>query len=109
MNLAFADRDFYYGDPDFAPEEPVKGLLSKEYALARAKLINWDKNDPEARPGDPYPFQGGANPFLKHLEAWTNLPKGPRQNNQTSSARSRRLHGGTTSIQATTKKGGWCR
>ena len=35
MNLAFADRDFYYGDPYFPPEEPVKGLLSKEYAKAR--------------------------------------------------------------------------
>jgi len=29
MNLAYADRDFYYGDPYFPPEEPVKGLLSK--------------------------------------------------------------------------------
>jgi gamma-glutamyltranspeptidase/glutathione hydrolase len=29
MNLAFADRDFYYGDPYFAPTEPIKGLLSK--------------------------------------------------------------------------------
>ena len=29
MNLAFADRDFYYGDPYFPPEEPITGLLSK--------------------------------------------------------------------------------
>ncbi|HWT44427.1 MAG TPA: gamma-glutamyltransferase, partial [Vicinamibacterales bacterium] len=29
MNLAFADRDFYYGDPYFPPAEPVEGLLSK--------------------------------------------------------------------------------
>ena len=36
MNLAFADRDFYYGDPYFAPAEPTKGLLSKEYAKQRA-------------------------------------------------------------------------
>ena len=36
MSLAFADRDFYYGDPAFPPEEPVQGLLSKEYAKARA-------------------------------------------------------------------------
>lgn len=35
MNLAYADRDFYYGDPYFPPEEPMKGLLSKEYALER--------------------------------------------------------------------------
>ena len=36
MNLTFADRDFYYGDPYFPPEEPMKGLLSKEYAKQRA-------------------------------------------------------------------------
>ena len=36
MNLAFADRDFYYGDPYFPPEEPVRGLLSKDYARERA-------------------------------------------------------------------------
>ena len=35
MNLAYADRDFYYGDPSFPPEEPIEGLLSKEYARDR--------------------------------------------------------------------------
>src|SRR4029450_13859740 len=29
MNLAFADRDFYYGDTTRPPEEPVAGVLSK--------------------------------------------------------------------------------
>jgi gamma-glutamyltranspeptidase/glutathione hydrolase len=29
MNLAFADRDFYYGDPYFPPVEPLQGLLSR--------------------------------------------------------------------------------
>jgi len=67
MSLAFSDRDFYYGDPDFAPKSPMKGLLSKEYAKERAKLIK-DKNDPEMGPGDPYPFQGEKNPFT-HLLA----------------------------------------
>ena len=66
MSLAFADRDFYYGDPDFEPKSPMKGLLSKEYAKERAKLIQ-EKNDPEIGPGDPYPFQGGKNPFLDLL------------------------------------------
>jgi gamma-glutamyltranspeptidase / glutathione hydrolase len=67
MSLAFADRDFYYGDPDFEPKSPMKGLLSKEYARERAKLIQ-EKNDPKIGPGDPYPFQGGKNPFLDLLE-----------------------------------------
>ncbi|MFO0335195.1 MAG: gamma-glutamyltransferase family protein [Pseudomonadota bacterium] len=70
MNLAFADRDFYYGDPDFPPAEPTRGLLSKEYARERAKLIRPDRNDPDARPGDPYPFQGGRNPYLDFLKNW---------------------------------------
>jgi gamma-glutamyltranspeptidase/glutathione hydrolase len=72
MNLAFADRDFYYGDPAFPPEEPVKGLLSKEYAKARFSQIDWTKNDPNAKPGDPYPFQGGTNPFTSLLANWKN-------------------------------------
>ena len=37
ISLAFADRDFYYGDPYFPPEEPIKGLLSKDYARQRAR------------------------------------------------------------------------
>jgi len=67
MNLAFADRDFYYSDPAFDPISPMKGLLSKEYANDRAKLIK-DKNDPNMGPGDPYPYQGGVNPFKDLLE-----------------------------------------
>ena len=64
MNLAFADRDFYYGDPYFPPEEPMQGLLHKEYAKQRAALINRDKNDPLVGPGDPYPFESKTNPWL---------------------------------------------
>jgi gamma-glutamyltranspeptidase/glutathione hydrolase len=70
MNLAYADRDFYYGDPYYPPEEPVRGLLSKEYAKARAAAINWQRNDPDVKPGDPYPFMGATNPFRTYLDAW---------------------------------------
>jgi gamma-glutamyltranspeptidase / glutathione hydrolase len=70
LNLAFADRDFYYGDPYFPPEEPIRGLLSKEYAEARRKEIDWQHNNPAVKPGDPYPFQGGTNPYLALLENW---------------------------------------
>ncbi|TDK42609.1 gamma-glutamyltransferase family protein [Algoriphagus formosus] len=66
MNLAFADRDFYYSDPAFEPKSPIQGLLSKEYAKDRAKLIK-DINDPEMGAGDPYPYQGGSNPFKNML------------------------------------------
>ena len=68
MNLAFADRDFYYGDPYFPPAEPIRGLLNKEYAKQRAGLINPEKNDAAAGPGDPYPFEGKINPYLDLLK-----------------------------------------
>jgi gamma-glutamyltranspeptidase/glutathione hydrolase len=74
MNLAYADRDFYYGDPYFPPEEPIRGLLSKEYARERAKLIRFDRNNPDARPGDPYPFQGEKNPYTHLLQKWRSKP-----------------------------------
>lgn len=65
MNLTYADRDYYYGDPYFPPVEPILGLLSKEYALKRSKLISPDKNNPHFLPGDPYPYEGKTNPWLK--------------------------------------------
>ena len=74
MNLAFADRDFYYGDPYFPPEEPTRGLLSKEYAKARFAQIDWERNDSTVKPGDPYPYQGGTNPFQRLLAQWTVVP-----------------------------------
>ncbi|MEO6731864.1 MAG: gamma-glutamyltransferase [Ferruginibacter sp.] len=74
MNMAFADRDFYYGDPYFPPEEPMKGLLHKEYAKKRAAEMMHDQNDPNVKPGDPYPFEGKQNPWtalLKQREAYS--------------------------------------
>ena len=67
MNMAFADRDFYYGDPYFSPTIPIKGLLNKEYAKHRASQINTLMNDPNVGPGDPYPYEGKSNPYLKLL------------------------------------------
>jgi gamma-glutamyltranspeptidase/glutathione hydrolase len=66
MNLSFADRDFYYGDPAFPPAEPIAGLLSKDYAKVRAATIG-PRNDPYAAPGDPYPYQGATNPYAELL------------------------------------------
>lgn len=109
MNLAFADRDFYYGDPYFPPEEPIKGLLSKDYARERAKLIKADANDADARPGDPYPFQDGENPYRELLKRWhsvkpTNTP--PAQWSPTAQAEyERHFRLGTTSVEAADKEG----
>ena len=68
MNMTFADRDFYYGDPAFAPAEPMKGLLSKDYAKQRAKNISMEKNNAATGPGDPYPFEGKTNPYIELLK-----------------------------------------
>ncbi|UCF41518.1 MAG: gamma-glutamyltransferase [Gemmatimonadota bacterium] len=111
MNLAFADRDFYYGDPYYPPEEPIEGLLSKAYAAERAKLIDWERNDPHVRPGDPYPFQGGTNPFRQLIESWP-----PGDPVATPEASLEDFYAGTTSVQAAdadgwvvsiTPSGGW--
>ena len=111
MNLAFADRDFYYGDPYVPPAEPVQGLLSKKYAQQRRALINPDHNDPQIRPGDPYPFQGGKNPFLELLQQWSPIPpsaeaegeEGFQQAGLTKHNES--FIAGTTSIQAADEEG----
>ncbi|MCP5183601.1 MAG: gamma-glutamyltransferase [Pseudomonadales bacterium] len=123
MNLAYADRDFYYGDPYFPPAEPLQGLLSKDYAAARWKLFRADRNDTGIRPGDPYPFQGEANPYAEQLERWTNVAdpdKGlapPWQQARYAPAEhARTFQLGTTSVQAAdaagwvvsmTPSGGW--
>jgi gamma-glutamyltranspeptidase / glutathione hydrolase len=52
--LAFADREFYYGDPDFV-EVPLDRLLSKEYAAARRELVDPERASMALRPGDVAP------------------------------------------------------
>ena len=119
MNLAFADRDFYYGDPQFPPEEPTRGLLSKEYAKARAASIRMDRNDPSAGPGDPYPYQGGRNPHADLLGKQPRAALGTPQVELTAQALGEFKEGfqsGTTTVVsadaqgwlvAVTPSGGW--
>lgn len=114
MNLAFADRDFYYGDPYFNPKEPVQGLLSKEYAKQRAALIKPDKNDPAIGPGDPYPFEGKINPYTDLIKKWNTSGEGNRNflpahdstgTSFTDDVYMERLWMGTTSVEAADKEG----
>ena len=127
MNMTFADRDFYYGDPAFAPTEPMKGLLSKDYAKQRAGQISMQRNMPDIGPGDPYPFEGKINPFADVLKqrgysfdttknnrpgfmpahdvrnevAAQNAPAGPASD----TAYMARLWAGTTSVEAADAEG----
>jgi gamma-glutamyltranspeptidase/glutathione hydrolase len=107
MNLAFADRDFYYGDPYFSPEEPLKGLLSKDYARQRAALIDWTRNNPDLGPGDPYPFEGKKNPYLSDLATWLKWgrEKTDALTKEETEAFERSFRSGTTSIEAADKDG----
>jgi gamma-glutamyltranspeptidase/glutathione hydrolase len=109
MSLAFADRDFYFGDTYAPPEEPVLGILSKEFARDRAKLINPAHNDPTIQPGDPYPFQRTTNPFLDLLKKFPSTANVPRPNTDS-------FFAGTTSVEtvdtegwavSVTPSGGW--
>jgi len=107
MSLAFADRDFYYGDPYFLPQEPVRGLLSKEYARDRAKLIRSDRNDAGVKPGDPYSYEGKTNPYLGFLDRW--LEWGKEETGNLDPGQAAEVEGsfrtGTTSIQAADREG----
>ena len=113
MNMSFADRDFYYGDPYFAPEEPMKGLLSKEYAKKRAQEIIWERNNPDVKPGDPYPFEGKTNPYLDLLKQRASSAEGNRNflpsHDSTVSFNDplymERMWMGTTSVEAADKDG----
>ncbi len=53
MKLAYADRDEYYGDPEFA-EVPLAALLSDQYAAIRRELLDMQRASTQRRVGDPY-------------------------------------------------------
>jgi gamma-glutamyltranspeptidase/glutathione hydrolase len=81
--LAFADRETYYGDPDFS-KIPLRELLSREYAEARRRLIDPGRASMELRPGNapayaPVERKGGLDihkgdtTHLDTADRWGNL------------------------------------
>jgi len=56
LKLAMADRDEYYGDPNFV-DVPLAELLSDRYTALRQPLIDMHHASLKARPGDPYAMQ----------------------------------------------------
>jgi gamma-glutamyltranspeptidase/glutathione hydrolase len=65
--------------------------------------VQAERNDPAVKPGDPYPFQGGKNPYAELLERW-NAPVAA----STAEARAefdRTFRLGTTSVEAADDKG----
>ncbi|MEK6287674.1 MAG: gamma-glutamyltransferase family protein [Acidobacteriota bacterium] len=83
MKLGFADRDRYYGDPDFV-RVPASELLSKDYAAMRRSLIDEKHASLEQRPGDPVNkkplINGGPNPALT---GQSSVPEAERANDTT--------------------------
>lgn len=72
--LAFADREAWYGDPDFT-DVPLAELLSAEYAARRALLVDEEEASLEQRPGT----VDGRAPFLPALH----LPDGTPEDRTT--------------------------
>jgi gamma-glutamyltranspeptidase/glutathione hydrolase len=70
IKLAYADRDRYYGDPDFV-KVPMDALLSDPYTISRRALIDPQHASLELRPGtvegapsitSPHPASAGEDP-----------------------------------------------
>jgi gamma-glutamyltranspeptidase / glutathione hydrolase len=78
LKLAYADRDTYYGDPAFV-RVPAEGLLSKDYAKERAKLIDPDHASRAFVAGNPFPFDGEVKQWPYWVANITELgqPTGP--------------------------------
>ena len=63
LKLAFADRERYYGDPEFV-DVPMQAMLSASYAGARRELIQPDKAIPGMpAAGDPWNGNGIGEPW----------------------------------------------
>jgi gamma-glutamyltranspeptidase/glutathione hydrolase len=84
LKLAYADRDSYYADPSFV-EVPAEGLLSKEYAKTRAKLIDPAASARGYVAGDPLPFDSK----VKSWSYWiANVPATPTTSSGPQASRS---------------------
>lgn len=102
MKLAMADRDMYYGDPNFA-DVPMTVLLSDAYTEIRRPLIDMKHASLEARPGDPINMkplrEGGA--FRPGVGGTTTCVVADRWGNvvsATPSANVESLDGGRTGV-----------
>jgi len=63
LKLTFADRERYYGDPEFV-DVPIQGMLSPQYNASRRQLISPDKAIPGMpMAGDPWNGNGSSEPW----------------------------------------------
>ncbi|HZI88370.1 MAG TPA: gamma-glutamyltransferase family protein [Pyrinomonadaceae bacterium] len=82
LKLALADRDRYYGDPDFV-RIPATQLLSKDYAALRRSLIQQQQASLEQQPGDPLNMKAVLASATKSVGRLSTVPRVERANDTT--------------------------
>jgi gamma-glutamyltranspeptidase/glutathione hydrolase len=82
LKLAMADRDRYYGDPNFV-KIPMTELLSKDYAALRRPLIDERHASLEQQPGDPMNMKAILASAVQTVGRASALPAIERANDTT--------------------------
>ncbi|HEV7475890.1 MAG TPA: gamma-glutamyltransferase, partial [Pyrinomonadaceae bacterium] len=82
LKLALADRDRYYGDPDFT-KIPTAELLSKDYAALRRSLIEQQHASLAQQPGDPSNMKAVLASVSENLGHASTVPLLERANDTT--------------------------
>jgi gamma-glutamyltranspeptidase / glutathione hydrolase len=82
LKLAMADRDRYYGDPNFV-KIPMTELLSKEYAALRRPLIDERRASLAQQPGDPLNMKAILASAVQTVGRASQLPEIERANDTT--------------------------
>ncbi len=82
IKLALADRDRYYGDPDFV-KIPMKELLSKNYAALRRPLIDQQHASLAQQPGDPLNMKAVLANAMQTVGRVSTVPPLERANDTT--------------------------
>lgn len=82
LKLAMADRDRYYGDPDFV-KIPMSELLSKDYAALRRPLIDQERASLAQQPGDPSNMKAVLASAVQTIGHVSKVPEVERGNDTT--------------------------
>lgn len=82
LKLALADRDRYYGDPNFV-KIPMTELLSKNYAKLRRPLIDQHRASLAQQPGDPLNMKAVLASAVQTVGRATTVPELERANDTT--------------------------
>ena len=82
LKLALADRDRYYGDPNFV-KIPMAELLSKNYAALRRPLIDQQRASLAQQPGDPMNMKAVLASAVQTVGRVTTIPELERANDTT--------------------------